>query len=169
MEIHVCGREQAGDFADKGITHYLSLEDPEIPEEKPAWAPSDYLRVSFHDVDFEDPLRPDIKGPSKDDVQKILDFCQSAEGGNLLIQGMMGIGRSSSVALVLHQKAMGGPGNEQPVIDKILAIKDDVMPNVLVVRHAEEILGWDGGLSAKLNELKEIQVQKLHQQLTEEG
>lgn len=150
MEIYLCGKDELDSYSNVGITHLLSLEDPEIPEERPSWIdPERYLRITFHDANFNDPLQPQIQGPTREHILEALQFGAMAEvypNSHLLIQGATGSGRSWSIALLLLTQEIGG----YPAIEKLKTMKPCSIPNTLVIRLGEEIMNWDNSLSSHL-------------------
>ncbi|RAK66362.1 hypothetical protein [Phenylobacterium kunshanense] len=71
-------------------------------------------------------------------------------GRALLVHCFHGVGRSAAVALaILADRA--GPGREQAALDRLLAIRPQATPNLVVVKLADEVLGRNGALVAAVS------------------
>ena len=102
---------------------------------------------------FED-LDEDLDGyktASVEQVQRILDFGRSHQEGKMLIHCEAGISRSTAAALAILAERFG-PGFEAEALSELLRIKADAVPNLLVVRHADLILGRNGALVRVVSE-----------------
>ena len=51
FRLSVCGKDEIDTFAERSVTHILSLEDPETPKDTPAWFKGVHWQLHFHDVE----------------------------------------------------------------------------------------------------------------------
>lgn len=128
----------------------ITLEDPACRpgirlrfHRKPAPA---HLVLAFEDVDDE---TLGVRVATRDQVGEALAFARAHAADALLVHCFHGVGRSAAVALaILADRA--GPGGEQAALDRLLAIRPEATPNLVVVKLADKILGRDGSLAATL-------------------
>lgn len=57
--LSVCGKSELPQFAGRGVTHLLSLENPDVPKETPDWHTGPHAQLRFHDLVRAGPVRPD--------------------------------------------------------------------------------------------------------------
>lgn len=149
--VTVCGIAELKDHAAAGVTHVLSILDPEEPEPV---AFGDYgehrkLELRFHDVIRE---RPGEILPSPEDVAAILafgrDLIAEPEGvGHLVVHCHMGISRSTAaLTMLLVQAAPGLPDDH--AMKAVATIRPLAWPNLRMIEFADEQLGRGGGLVA---------------------
>ena len=102
----ICGIPELGSHCEAGVTHVLSILDPEWPDppEFEDYAPHRRMALRFHDI--IDPL-PGRIAPTRDDVERLLAFgheLSDAETCHLLVHCHAGVSRSTAAtALILAQ------------------------------------------------------------------
>ncbi|MCP4134640.1 MAG: hypothetical protein GY754_26940 [bacterium] len=108
------------------------------------------LRLEFDDVDFDDPNYDSYKGPSREDVQAVIDFAGALAGkkGRVLVHCHAGISRSTAAAMILLYLK---EESEQKAKEELLRIRPKAVPNQSMIRLADEILS-----SKLLPQCKEI-------------
>lgn len=126
----------------------ITLEDPACPPanrlrftRRPAPA---HLVLAFEDVD-DDTLG--VRVATCDQVADALGFARTHVSGSLLIHCFHGVGRSAAIALAVIADRLG-PAAELASLERLLAIRPEATPNLVVVKHADQILGRDGALIA---------------------
>jgi predicted protein tyrosine phosphatase len=148
----ICGLEELAGHG--GVTHLLSILDPDIAEpEAPAAAPPlRRLTLRFHDVIAP---APGLVHPDETHVDALLEFGRAlpdADPAHLLVHCHMGISRSPAAMAALlaltHPQA-----DETAIMDRILAIRPRAWPNSRLVRLADARLGRGGRLVAALGRL----------------
>lgn len=150
--LSVCGKHEVEQFAGAGLTHLLSLEDPGTPKQTPEWLVGEHLQLQFHDVDraAEGPLLEAI-APGREHMTRILEFgarcleLSRTRRVHLLVHCYAGISRSSAAALALSAQAMGVHCATEAMAF-VRGIRPGCMPNRLLVRHADALLGHRGEL-----------------------
>src|SRR5690349_20978441 len=125
--ITICGLEELPGHCEVGISHVVSILDPDwpVPEAFGAFGEHAKLELRFHDV-IEQGL-PGLVAPQPDHVAALLRFGRDllAEPGaeaHLLVHCHAGVSRSSAaMALILAQALPAAPG--QAILADILRIR----------------------------------------------
>lgn len=152
VKHEICGLAELAGHG--GVTHLLSIIDPEQPE--PGWsvadAPPERLTLRFHDAIVP---YPDHVLARREDVEAMLAFGRTLaerDPAHLLIHCHMGISRSTAAAAALLAQA-DPAGDEDAILTHIQSIRPQAWPNSLIVRHADALLGRQGRLVAALGRL----------------
>lgn len=100
-----------------------------------------------------------VIAPDRTHAQSILAFGRrvmtlAAETGDygVIIHCHAGISRSAAAALLIMAQA-DGPGQEQRSIERLLKIAPKAMPNRMIIRHGDALLGRRGGLVLAVMEM----------------
>lgn len=109
--LTVCGLSELDYHSARGVTHVLSILDPDWPEPEAFWAYDPHHRTTLHFHDIIEP-RPDLVLPSSEHVEAVLAFGRvvAEEAGEhdhagLLVHCHMGISRSTAaMATLLAQR-----------------------------------------------------------------
>lgn len=107
VRITICGIEDLGRHCDAGVSHVLSILDPDwpVPEAFGAFGEHAKLGLRFHDV--IDDSNTDSSGPEPEHVADLLAFGRTLltePTAHLLIHCHAGVSRSTaSMALILTQ------------------------------------------------------------------
>lgn len=148
--ITICGLDELCLHAGAGVTHVLTILDPEHPDPEAFATYGDHSRLvwRFHDTIGE---RDDLSHPTAETVRAILDFGGSEAArtiSHLLVHCHMGISRSTAAAAILMARA--NPGREGEVFEHLWAIRPRSWPNSRMVGLADAMLGRSGALSAAM-------------------
>ena len=145
----ICGIPELGSHCEAGVTHVLSILDPDWPDppEFEDYAPHRRLGLRFHDI--IDPM-PGRSAPTRDDVVRLLAFgheLSDAEACHLLVHCHAGVSRSTAAtALILAQAHPGLPARE--VLDAVSRIRPRAWPNLRILEFGDELLGRSGEIAA---------------------
>lgn len=151
FRITVCGIDELVDFAEVGVSHVLSILDPDYPEPDafaryPAHAK---LELRFHDVIEE---RAEVVAPRRSDVDLLLAFGRDlleepSPDRHLLVHCHMGISRSTA-AMVLMLAQARPEISARALIDEVVRIRPRAWPNLRMVTFGDALLRRDGALIA---------------------
>src|SRR5205814_1417966 len=112
FRLTICGIPELDEHCAAGVTHVLSILDPDTPDPPvfAAFAPHRRLALRFHDI-IE--TQPDQLAPGKADVERLLAFgheLSDVPGSHLLIHCHAGVSRSTaSATLILAQARRDWP------------------------------------------------------------
>ncbi|MBX9698310.1 MAG: protein-tyrosine-phosphatase [Acetobacteraceae bacterium] len=145
----VCGIEELHGHGEAGVSHVLSILDPDhpVPEAFGAWGEHARLELRFHDI-IED--EAEKVAPRAEDVARILAFGRDlgAEATpRLLVHCHAGISRSTAaLALVIAQAHPEQTADR--VLRGILAQREKAWPNLRMLEFGDAMLGRGGSLPA---------------------
>lgn len=104
--------------------------------------------LDFEDVDQDDGC---IRVASRDQVARAIVFAGEHTAGSLLVHCYHGVGRSAAIALAVLADRLG-PGREDEAMNRLLQIRPEAMPNLVVIDHADVVLDRGGGLLRAVTE-----------------
>ena len=143
--VTICGIGELGEHSTAGVTHVLSILDPNSPDppEFAAFAPHRRLILRFHDV--IEP-HPDQIAPTREDVERLLVFgreaCETPEA-HLLVHCHAGVSRSTAAtALILVQA--NPEWSASATLEAVAAIRPRAWPNLLILELGDALLGRNG-------------------------
>ena len=143
----ICGLDELIGHQGRGVTHVLSILDPEWPD--PDGIPGVRSALS-RDLALSrcDRAGPDILLPQRGDVEAILTFGRdAAEAGGLLIHCHAGISRSTAATLMILAQAHPREGEDE-LAERLLQNRPQAWPNSRMITFADELLNRHGRLSA---------------------
>jgi predicted protein tyrosine phosphatase len=146
--LTICGLEELDAHGAAGVSHILSILDPDWPEPAAFRGFDPHLRTTLYFHDAIEP-GPGIVLPAKADVETILAFGRDLgqDLRHLLIHCHAGISRSTaSMAMILAQAFP--ELSEAAIVDRLFAIRPQAWPNLRMIGFADELLGRDGRLIA---------------------
>jgi predicted protein tyrosine phosphatase len=150
LDTRVCGLGELGQHRAGGITHRLSILDPDWPDpaEFDSYPAHASLTLRFHDIIEQ---RPGMEPPLPEHVDAILAFGREAgrDGGPMLIHCHMGVSRSTAAATALLLQA-NPEADEEAVLGRIAQIRPAAWPSSLMLGYADAALGRGGRLAAAL-------------------
>jgi predicted protein tyrosine phosphatase len=126
----------------------ITIEDPGArPNLRLRFAPDPgraHLVLQFEDVDTDS---LGIRVATLGDVERAVVFARSWTDRSLLVHCFHGVGRSAGIALAILADRLGA-GNEAEALKRLLAVRSEVTPNLVVVALADQFLERDGQLVA---------------------
>ncbi|MDP6352080.1 MAG: protein-tyrosine-phosphatase [Alphaproteobacteria bacterium] len=146
FRLSICGLDELAALAGAGISHVVSILDPEWPDPEAFAAYPDHRRETFRfdDVIYE---RPGYVWPRRADIENILRFAGRLPGEavhHLLIHCHAGVSRSTAAAVIVMAALNGG--REAEMFDLIDGLRPRSWPNSLMIGLADEMLDRDGAL-----------------------
>jgi predicted protein tyrosine phosphatase len=143
----ICGLDELIGHQGRGVTHILSILDPEWPDPEAFLTYDPHFRATLRFHDAIEP-GPGILLPQKADVEAILTFGRdAAEAGGLLIHCHAGISRSTAATLMILAQAHPHEGEEE-LADRLLQTRPVAWPNSRMITFADELLDRNGRLMA---------------------
>jgi predicted protein tyrosine phosphatase len=149
FRVTICGIPELGEHRAAGVTHVLSILDPELPD-PPAFAefaPHHRLALRFHDIiDAE----PNHLMPAREDVARLLAFGRGLHepaGSHLLVHCHAGVSRSTaSAALILAQAHPERPA--AAALEAVSRMRPRAWPNLRILELGDDLLGRNGEIVA---------------------
>lgn len=146
FRMTVCGLDELPGHCAAGVTHVLSILDPEMPAPS---APGDCQRLElrFHDVIEPSPY---MHPPSPEHIRGILGFGRDLlaaplADAHLVVHCHAGVSRSTAaMLLILAQAEPGLPAAE--LAAELLRIRAKAWPNLRIVEFGDQMLGRGGKL-----------------------
>ena len=146
--LTICGLEELDAHSAVGVSHILSILDPEWPEPAAFRAFDPHLRTTLYFHDEIEP-GPNIVLPEKADVETILAFGRDVgqDLRHLLIHCHAGISRSTAAMAMILAQAFPQL-SEGAIVERLFAIRPQAWPNSRMIGFADELLGRDGRFMA---------------------
>jgi predicted protein tyrosine phosphatase len=152
FRMTICGLDELIGHGAGGVTHVLSILDPNWPEPEAfrAYTPHRRLELRFHDI--IDPA-PGWIMPRQQDVERLLAFGRDlvretvSGDAHLLIHCHAGLSRSTAAAaLLLVQARPDRPATE--ALAAVAALRPRAWPNLRLVELGDVLLGRNGEIVA---------------------
>ncbi len=152
FRISVCGIDELDRHCESGVSHVLSILDPDwpVPEAFGAFGEHAKLELRFHDV--IDEHNTDVIAPQRVHVAELLAFGRglSAEphaDPHLLVHCHAGVSRSTaSMALILAQALPDTSADR--IFEEVLRIRPQAWPNLRILELGDAELNRRGELVA---------------------
>src|ERR1700677_2369983 len=146
--LTICGLEELDLHGARGVTHVLSILDPDWVEPPAFQAFAPHARVTLYFHDAIEP-GPGIILPEVADVEAILGFGRDLgdDLGHLLIHCHAGISRSTAAMAMILAQAFPQL-SEGAIVERLFAIRPQAWPNSRMIGFADELLGRAGRFMA---------------------
>ena len=150
---YICGIDELAARSGHGITHVLSLVDPELPEMEHFESYGSMRRLVLKMHDIIEP-KPGMVLPDASHMKSILEFGHLVESesnsfGSLLVHCHMGVSRSTAAMVAIMAQAHPEE-DEDNVFETLRRIRPQAWPNSLMIGYADEQLDRGGKLKAAL-------------------
>jgi predicted protein tyrosine phosphatase len=163
--LTICGLEELGHHSSRGVTHVLSILDPEWPEPDAFTAFDLHHRTTlkFHDVILPG---PGLVLPNETHVEAILNFGHAMadeasvrKDPHLLVHCHMGVSRSTAAMAILMAQS-DQTESEEWIFSRLLELRPQAWPNSLMIELADEQLDRKGRLTYALGGLYAEQLKR---------
>ncbi len=151
FRITVCGIEELPGHNAAGVSHVLSILDPDwpVPEAFGTYGEHERLELRFHDVIEDDEQMP---GPTAAHVEQLLRFgeglmAEPPRAAHLLVHCHAGISRSTASMTLILAQALPRLGAAE-VLEEVLRIREKAWPNLRILELGDAMLGRGGTLPA---------------------
>ena len=156
--LTICGIEELTLHGTRGVTHVLSILDPEQPD------PEAFQNFGAHHrtlLRFHDEIEPrsGVVLPAREHVEEIIAFGRSLADtarqdreGHLLVHCHAGISRSTAAMATLLAQVYPDR-DEASIFARLLAMRPKAWPNSRMIGYADEMLGRDGRMLHALGRL----------------
>jgi predicted protein tyrosine phosphatase len=154
--MFICSLDEVANYRSRA-THLISICDPDADEMLPHLGLPKGHRLVLHFHDLDDPRDAEIGfdgkrqvAPEEGHVRAALAFTKkldSTEG--LLIHCHQGISRSTALAFAVLCQSCSRV-SEQDVLARVIELRREALPNRLVVKHADKLLGRKGRMVTAL-------------------
>lgn len=158
----VCGLEEIPGHGARGVSHVLSILNPDWPEpDFGGYGVHRRTTLRFHDAIAPGPGRV---LPERADVAAILAFGRAVseeadEEAHILVHCHLGLSRSTAaLASLFAQAEPETPAAE--VVARLHALRDGAWPNARMIGFADEALGREGTLVEAVRRLHGLQLAK---------
>ena len=146
LRVFVTDKSQACDLVRlHGATHWISLLDH---DDKHPSMPGHVKRLLLNCNDQMQAT--DLHAPTHAQVQQILDFTRNLTDAIIVVNCFAGISRSTATALAI---LVQHHGSIDRAIDILRADRPQAMPNPVISRFADDIMGLDGKLFAAADKM----------------
>lgn len=149
FRMTVCGIQELPDHCESGVTHVLSILDPEypVPDAFGTFSEHSRLELRFHDVVEK---RAGYNPPQPEHVDQILALgrglvMEDPERAHLLVHCHAGVSRSTaSLLMILAQACPALSAGD--LARTLLGIREKAWPNLRMTEYADRVLERDGAL-----------------------
>jgi predicted protein tyrosine phosphatase len=145
--LTVCGLDELEIHSGSGVTHVLSLLDPQWPEPPEFATYGSHKRATFYFHDSIEP-GPRLVLPQRSDVEAILAFGRDLGDDlrHLLVHCHAGISRSTASMTMIMAQASPRK-DEGAIIDELARIRPQAWPNSRMIGFADDLLERGGRLT----------------------
>jgi len=164
FKITVCGIDELPDHSEVGVSHVLSILDPDwpVPDAFGSFGEHERLELRFHDV--IETTDPTMIPPQREHVEQLLAFgrdmmAEPAPGAHLLVHCHAGVSRSTaSMILIVAQARPEAPA--AAIAQEIYRIRQKAWPNLRIIEMGDALLGRGGSLVSAVSEIYRAQIER---------
>ena len=161
FRISICGISELPSHSERGVSHVLSILDPDwpVPDAFGGFGEHARLELRFHDI-IED--TPGLISPRVEHVQQVLAFgrdlmAEPPREQSLLVHCHAGVSRSTASMLLLIAQALPD-ATAATLAETVLSIRPQAWPNLRLIEMGDAELGRAGALVAATADLYRTQL-----------
>jgi len=162
FRISVCGIEELTGHCEVGVSHVLSILDPDwpVPEAFGAFGEHSRLELRFHDV--IDAQETGTVAPQPDHVADILSFgrrllTERGQNPHLLVHCHAGVSRSTAAMTLILAQALP-EASAIRIFGEVLRIRPQAWPNLRILEFGDAMLDRRGELIAAAADVYQMQL-----------
>ena len=145
----VCGIDELHQFSGSGVSHVLSIVDPNWPALSAFDAYGVHQRTVLQFDDIIDPMAGKVM-PAREHMAEILRFARDEAGAllipeRLLVHCHMGVSRSTAAMATLIARSDPSLAEDE-IFARLRTIRPQAWPNSVLIGFADELLGRGGRL-----------------------
>lgn len=160
-KITVCGIDELPDHSAAGVTHVLSILDPDraIPDALGTFGEHERLELRFLDEIEEG---PGMDPPMLTHVEQVLAFGRTLidepqPGAHLLVHCHAGVSRSTaSMILIIAQARPDLPA--AVIVQEVFRVRAKAWPNLRMIEMGDALLGRNGDLVEAVKDIYRAQM-----------
>jgi len=163
FDISICGISELPLHSDLGISHVLSILDPQwpVPDAFGSFGEHARLELRFHDIIEE---TPGMVLPRREHVEQVLAFgrdmmAEPSGQANLLVHCHAGISRSTASMLLILAQAIPEM-KAQTLAEEVLRIREKAWPNLRLIEMGDALLGRGGAIVSAAHRLYGTQLER---------
>lgn len=161
-KITVCGIEELPDHSEAGVTHVLSILDPDraVPDAFGSFGEHARLELRFLDEIEE---TPDGMPPAQAHVEQVLAFGRSLmeeppEAAHLLVHCHAGVSRSTASMILIIAQARPDL-SAAVVVQEVFRVRAKAWPNLRMIEMGDALLGRGGSLVEAVKDVYRAQLE----------
>lgn len=152
FRVTICGIPELDEHCAAGVTHVLSILDPEWPDPAAfaSFSPHRRLALRFHDIIEPVPAR---LAPTQADIERLLGFGQELAAhadGHLLVHCHAGISRSTAATTLILAQAHPEEAAKD-ILEAVARIRPRAWPNLRMLELGDALLGRNGDIVAAVS------------------
>ena len=163
FKITICGIHELPDHREIGISHVLSILDPDwpVPDAFGSFGEHERLELRFHDVIEQ---VPDMIPPQEKHVAQLLAFgrnlmAEPAPGAHLLVHCHAGVSRSTASMILIVAQAQSQLA-ASVTAQEVLRIRPQAWPNLRIIEMGDAMLGRGGEVIEAVREIYRVQLSR---------
>ena len=149
FKVTVCGIDELPDHGGVGVTHVLSILDPDwpVPDAFGSFGEHERCELRFHDVIDDE---PGMIPPREEHVARLLAFgrdlvAEPVPGAHLLVHCHAGVSRSTASMILIVAQAQP-ERSAASIAQEIFRIRSQAWPNLRLIEMGDAQLGRGGEL-----------------------
>src|SRR5262249_5564346 len=169
FRISICGFHELRRHCKAGVSHVLSILDPDwpVPEAFGAFGEHAKLELRFHDV--IDECSADMIAPQRVHIAELLAFGRGLttappQNSHLLVHCYGGISRSTAAMALILAQALPDTTADR-IFKAVLRIRPQAWPNLRILELGEAELNRPGELVAAANTIYRMQLARKQYQV----